>query len=90
VLPIVPAADARPELGAAISRYREVAGRFPPFRDYFKYRLRATTGVGLLIIGQIAALWLARQRRVPDALCIALLVPAWASIAWWLYDRYLV
>ena len=87
-LAIRPSAASRPLLGEATARYVEAAREYPVFRDYFKYRLRATDAILALGGAGIAAWWLLR-RRAPRFGAAAAIV-TWVTAVWWLYYHYLV
>jgi hypothetical protein len=89
-LPLTAGATERPALDAAAARYREMAARYPVFRDHYPYRVRVTLGLGALFVAQFAGLWLLARIGVGPVLRLALVLAGWSVTGWWLYDRYLV
>lgn len=80
----------RPLLERAAALYGEAAARYPPFRDYVEYRMRATAGVGALFFGQYLILWVLAWLGAARGTSITVLGLAWAATGWWLYYWYLM
>ncbi len=85
-----PGAPARPALDRAAALYAEAAARYPPFRDYVEYRVRATVAVAGLFVAQYLLLWLCLRLGISRVVCVTLLLLAWAATTGWLYYEYLV
>jgi hypothetical protein len=86
---LVAGALARPAYEAAAGLYGEAAARYPPFRDYVEYRVRASAAVGGLFLAQFLLLGLLGRCHVRRSMTVTFLALAWAATGAWLYYSYL-
>jgi hypothetical protein len=87
--PLMAGEVARPAYEEAAGLYGEAAARYPPFRDYVEYRVRASAAVGGLFLVQFLPLWLLARLHVRRSITVTFLALAWAATGSWLYYSYL-